>query len=514
MANIDKSRQATGSHIPRRKFIKECIAGAAGASALGTVGTSGLALGARPSAPRPNIIYIHSHDTGRHIQPYGYDVETPHLQRMAEQGILFRQAYAAACVCSPSRAALLTGMYPHNNGMLGLAHLGFSLNDYHQHLLWTLRRSAGYPATLIGLQHIAKNPDVIGYDKVQQFPGNHVEQVAPAAAQFLGNHPKQPFFLNVGFFETHRSFRKPRPQEPPAYTKPAHTLPDTPETRADMSGLRASIRALDWGMGVVLKALDDNNLTDNTLVIATTDHGISMPHMKCFLYDGGIEVRLIIRGPGGFEGGKLCDSLISQVDIFPTICDLLQIEPPGWLQGKSFLPVLHSFLPGHHPGATFREKYYSPSTRTVTAVTKNVPRVMEVRDEVFAENNFIVAYEPVRAVRTSRYKYMRHFGNRHRPVLCNTEDSPSKQVWMDYGWGERYVPTEELYDLVFDPNETANLAEDPTAAGALKDMRNRLDRWMHATNDPLLKGPIRPPRGALINSPDAISPTDHVERVS
>ena len=514
MDSSDQASQSSRPCMPRRKFIKDCVAGAAGASALGTLCGSGLALGDRPSPMRPNILYIHSHDTGRHIQPYGYDVETPHLQRLAEQGILFRQAYAAACVCSPSRASLLTGMYPHSNGMLGLAHLGFSLNDYHQHLLWTLRRSAGYYSALIGLQHIAKDPNVIGYDKVQEFPGNHVEQVAPAAADFLKNLPKQPFFLNVGFFETHRSFRNPGPDEQPRFTKPAHTLPDTPETRADMAGLKASIRALDWGMGVVLKALEDNHLADNTLVIATTDHGISMPHMKCFLYDGGIEVRLIIRGPGGFEGGNICESLISQVDLFPSLCDLLQIEPPGWLQGKSILPVLHPFLPGHHPGATFENKHYSPSTRKVTTVTESVPRIMEVRDEVFAENNFIVAYEPVRAVRTRRWKYIRHFGDRRRPVLCNTEDSPSKQVWMDYGWAERVVPKEELYDLLFDPNETSNRTEDPAALDALKEMRGRLDRWMHATNDPLLKGPIEPPCGAIINFPDDISPTDHVEKVS
>lgn len=509
----DQPSEGSERRIPRRKFIKDCVVGAASTSALGTLNSSGLALGERPSPMRPNILYIHSHDTGRHIQPYGYDVETPHLQRLAEEGILFRQAYAAACVCSPSRASLLTGMYPHNNGMLGLAHLGFSLNDYHQHILWTLRRSAGYYSALIGLQHIAKDPNIIGYDKVQEFPGNHVEQVAPAAAAFLSNHSKQPFFLDVGFFETHRSFRQPGPKDQPRFTKPAHTLPDTPETRADMAGLKASIRALDWGMGVVLKALEASRLAENTLVIATTDHGISMPHMKCFLYDGGIETRLIIRGPGGFEGGKVCESLISQIDLFPTICDLLQIEPPGWLQGKSILPIFHSFVSGVSPAGSFFYKYYSPSAHKVSTVTEAIPRIQEIRDEIFAENNFIVAYEPVRAVRTYRWKYIRHFGNRRHPVLCNTEDSPSKRVWMDYGWAERFVPVEELYDLVFDPNETSNQVADSAALDALTDMRGRLDRWMHDTNDPLLKGPVKAPPGAIINFPDEISPTGHMEVV-
>ena len=82
---------------------------------------------------RPNILYIHSHDTGRYIQPYGHAVPTPHLQKLAEQGTLFRNAHTVAPTCSPSRAGLLTGIYPHQNGMLGLAHRGFNLNDYDKH---------------------------------------------------------------------------------------------------------------------------------------------------------------------------------------------------------------------------------------------------------------------------------------------------------------------------------------------------------------------------------------------
>ena len=103
-----------------------------------------------PAAPmdstanfRPNIVYIHSHDSGRYLSPYGQSVPTPNLQRLAQEGILFRKAFSAAPTCSPSRAALLTGLYPHSSGMLGLAHRGFSLNDYQQHIVHTLK-AAGY----------------------------------------------------------------------------------------------------------------------------------------------------------------------------------------------------------------------------------------------------------------------------------------------------------------------------------------------------------------------------------
>src|SRR5580658_10425869 len=104
---------------------------------------------------RPNIVYVHSHDSGRYLQPYGQSVPTPNLQQLAQEGILFRKAFSAAPTCSPSRAALLTGLNPHSSGMLGLAHRGFSLNDYGQHIVHTLK-PAGYTSVLAGLQHVAK----------------------------------------------------------------------------------------------------------------------------------------------------------------------------------------------------------------------------------------------------------------------------------------------------------------------------------------------------------------------
>lgn len=100
---------------------------------------------------RPNIIYLNSHDTGRYVRPYGYSVATPKLQQLAEEGVVFRRAFSASPTCSPSRAALLTGRYPHEVGMLGLSHRGFSLIDHHQHLSHVLR-TAGYRTALAGLQ--------------------------------------------------------------------------------------------------------------------------------------------------------------------------------------------------------------------------------------------------------------------------------------------------------------------------------------------------------------------------
>ena len=144
------------------------------------------------AASPPNVLILHSHDTGRYLEPYGFPVSTPSLQQLAAQGVLFRQAFCAVPTCSGSRAALLTGQYGHSNGMIGLAHRGFALNDYSQHVVHTLR-DAGYWTGQIGEQHVAKRPDLVGYDHVVPVPTTHAETVAPLAAELLGGIPRRPF---------------------------------------------------------------------------------------------------------------------------------------------------------------------------------------------------------------------------------------------------------------------------------------------------------------------------------
>ena len=410
---------------------------------------------------RPNILYLHSHDTGRYVQPYGHAIATPRLQKLAEEGVLFRQNFCVTPTCSPSRAALLTGCYPHENGMKGLAHLGYSLNDYGQHIIHTLRRE-GYVSALAGVQHIASASAeeeawrVIGYDTCLE--GNQYER---QAASFLEGAPKTPFFLDVGFHETHREFPAIQDaSENPNYCLPPSPLPDTPETREDMARYKASARELDRKIGVVLDALERSGLAENTLVICTTDHGIAFPRMKCNLYDSGIGTMLIMRGPGGFAAGRVIDCMTSHLDIFPTVCGLLQIEPPSWLRGKSLLPLVSQETPVLH-------------------------------DALFFEINDHAAYEAVRAVRTERWKYVRRIDEHRTPVLLNCDNGESKSLWLNYGWEDQPVPEESLYDLVFDPNETNNLAGDAASQEILKVMRERLMRWMNASNDSLLNDHMR-----------------------
>ncbi len=420
-------------------------------------------------AAAPNILYVHSHDTGRYVQPYGHQVPTPNIQRLADQGLLFRQAFAAAAVCSGSRAALLTGQASHSTGMLGLAHRGYRLADTSRHLAHTLH-DHGYFTALLGEQHLAADPEDIGYEHVVAIESFHADLVAPAAVELIDDLPTdRPFFLSVGFFETHRAYFEPTSVRDALYSAPPPNLPDTPEIRRDVAAFKASARSLDHGVGAVLNALDERDLADNTLVILTTDHGIPFPGAKATLFDRGIGVMLIVRGPGGFHGGRVSDALVSQIDLFPTICELAGIERPQWLQGQSLMPLLRK-------------------------------EVDQVNDEIYAGITYHAAYEPQRAVRTERYKYVKRFDPQvDTVVLPNVDESPSKDLLLANQWTERKIPAEALYDLIFDPNEATNLAGDPAYEAVRERLAAKLHDWMVETDDPLLHGEVQPAPGTVFN---------------
>jgi arylsulfatase A-like enzyme len=360
--------------------------------------------------------------------------------------------------------------------MLGLAHRGFRLNDYRQHIVHTLR-GVGYVSVLIGSQHIASPPyssqDEIGYDKL--LPAELTsEGVSQAACKFLSGQPDQPFFLAIGFRETHRPFPSEEPTDDPRYTLPPSPVPDTSVTRQDMANFKTTVRQFDENVGEIMESLDASGLTDNTLVICTTDHGAAFPGMKCNLTDQGTGVMLLMRGAEGFTGGRVIDAMVSHIDVFPTVCELIGVDRPPWLEGESVIPLVTG-------------------------------RAEEIHEAVFSEITYHASYDPQRSVRTKRWKYIRRFGQRNTPVVTNIDDSPSKDLWVSSGWGDRTVPAERLYDLIFDPNEGRNLAGDPAHEPILEEMRQRLERWMKDTDDPLLEGDVPAPSGAKINDPDGIS---------
>ncbi len=432
-----------------------------------------------------NFIYIHSHDTGRYVQPYGHALDTPNLQRLAERGVLFRQAFCAAPTCSPSRAALLTGQSPHSVGMLGLEHRGHRLRSVNDHIIHTLH-AHGYTSALSGLQHIAGSGQEIGYHQV--LPNNGDTYLTQSAVDYLHQPHDMPFFLDVGFNRTHRTGQDSEGNQwhnrsdqvlgDPRYVRPPAPLPDTPRTRADFADFGACVHELDRLMGQVFDAVDAAGLADRTVILATTDHGIAYPGCKCNLTDHGIGVMLILRGPErlGLAGGKVIDAMVSQIDLFPTICQLVGIAPPSRLEGRSLLPLLRG-------------------------------DAEQVNEQVFAEVTHHAAYEPMRAVRTQRWKYIRRFDDTFdRTVLPNVDNSASKRLWADHGWAQRRAPRESLYDLIFDPNEACNLADSSDNAAVLQDMRTRLELWQHRTDDPILRGSLADLPGIVRTPQSAYSP--------
>ncbi len=433
---------------------------------------------------RPHILYLHSHDTGRYISPYGFKMPTPHMQQFAEAGVVFRQAYNAAPTCSPSRAALLTGSSPHSCGQLGLTNRGFNLRDPHKHLCHTLKQ-AGYRTALFGVTHVHENVDLLGYDQRTRFQvadryttDAGVEQVV----DFLRQDHAAPFFASIGFFETHRAFPAPDPALLRAGIAPPVPLPDTPETRRDMAAYATMVRKLDDHYGRILHALEDTGLAENTLVVMTTDHGLAFPRMKCCLTDHGMGVLLMLRGPG-FDGGRTVDGLVSQIDLFPTLCDYLDMPRPDWLEGRSLLPLVDGSR-------------------------------AEVNEEIFAEVTYHAAYEPQRAVRTRRYKYIRRYGREDTPPMANIDAGESKDVMLAYGLRERPADPVQLYDLIWDPHEMHNLAPDPGHQEVLADMSRRLDVWMTRTGDPLLQGPVPAPAGAYLNPHSHLHPHEAPQAAS
>ncbi|PZE20057.1 sulfatase family protein [Paenibacillus xerothermodurans] len=426
---------------------------------------------------KPNIIMMISHDTGRYLGSYGRHVATPGIDGLAQDGVRFDQYFCSAPQCSPSRGSILTGLYAHNHGMIGLSHLGFSIDEDKTTLPKELSK-AGYETVLIGLSHETigepggrsfTSSHALGYERVEHVcdPGNPDGNLAPLVADktiaFMREKAAaggdRPFFASVGFFETHRDFDAYEPEADPdeSIVVPDY-LPDTPNVRRDFAQFQGSVKVLDRAIERIYSELKATGLDKNTLIIYTTDHGIAFPRAKGTLLDAGLETALIMAWPTVIRGARSTSELLCNVDLMPTLLDIAGADIPPDLDGRSFLPLL-------------KEEPYEP------------------RDAFFCELTWHDRYHPMRGMRTERYKYVRNF-----------EDGPAVYLPLDIhrslaGRSVRedyYVPNvpEELYDLVNDPLEQHNLAYDENYAAQLQELRQRVERWMRETNDPLLQGPV------------------------
>ena len=425
-----------------------------------------------------NFVYVHTHDSGRFMEPYGVAADNPALSQLAREGILFRNMYCEAPTCSPSRSAMLTGTYAHCCGMLGLAHRGFSLNDYDKHLAHHLSRN-GYHTELIGVYHESdeNSVDKLGYNEwhFEKQDGNTATDLNHLALvkEFLkgAKSLEKPFFLSFGLLNTHRPFPKAKSGRQD-YVLPPFPVANTPENRLDWCDYLESLSEADYCVGELVNSLRENDFWDDTIVLFTTDHGPAYPNMKCNLYDTGTGVAFILRIPG--KAHKVCDALCSQIDVYPTICDLLNVEKPEWLQGKSMLPLIEG------------EKE-------------------EINEFVFSEITFHASYEPSRCVRSKGYKLIRFFDGGETRKMSNTDASSAKSIYFDRPLAHEPRPKELFFDLIADPAERINLADDPAYAGEYARHAKALDEWMAVTDDPMLRGEnmYTLGRGKLVTPPDA-----------
>ena len=359
--------------------------------------------------------------------------------------------------------------------MTGLAHRGWSLNDYGRHLVHPLRE-AGYWSALIGEQHLSVDPAVLGYDHVVDIGTTRVHSIAPAALQLLRSRPPQPFFLSIGFFETHREFFEPELGARRAVRRAAGA-PARHGRDARGHGVVQGQRAVA-GPGRRRRAarLDELDLVDNTILVLTTDHGLAFPGAKATLTDRGLGVMLIVRGPGGFLGGHVTDALVSQVDIYPTLCELAGAPLPDGLAGRSLLPLA-------------REE------------------IAEMRDELFAELTYHVAYDPQRAIRTRRHKLIRHFGDRLEPVLPNVDDSPSKACWSSRAGASACARARSSTTCSWTRARCATSPATPVrrCAGGPRGAAARVDG---RDRRPAPRRADRVPPGAWVNDPAGLSPDE------
>ncbi len=431
--------------------------------------------GEPPFADRggPNVVLITADDLGwRDISSYGNaDVETPNIDRLAAEGMRFSRAFVVASSCSSSRASLMTGQYPHTNGVTGLTHRHprAMLSPWHGTLADGLA-AVGYRTGLAGKWHVAPYLPSSWYGYHERMGGlvdMRITDMEPVL-DFVRRQREGPFYLELNFMQTHRddegafSFDPEFPVEPAAISIPSYlNLPDWPEIREELARYYSQMLAMDAMIGDLLGLLDEQGLGETTLVVLVSDNGPPFPGAKMTLYDRGIATPLVVRWPGRVAAGSERHALVSSIDLLPTILQAVGEPVAGDIEGRSFLPLLLGEVPDFH------------------------------RDAVFAEMTHHVGYIPTRAVRTERWKYIRNYSD-----IAIGLDQLADREWAqrlcerpEQPWKRRRVH-EELFDLTEDPHEQHNLARDADSVEVLEKMRDRLDIHMNQTEDPFLGAPF------------------------
>lgn len=496
------------------------------------------------TAPRWNILFCFADDWGRYASSYAAVdgkpslndcIKTPNVDRLAREGVLFRNAFVNAPSCTPCRSSLLSGRYFFNCGRGAI--LNGAVWDSAIPSFPLLLRDNGYQ---IGKAYKVWSPGTpadapfgeqkYAYEKAGRLPNNFSEEAVKLIEggasvdeakkkildQVRGNFdgflkdrkPNQPWLFWFGSTTTHRVWIKGSGKklwgiEPESLSgKMPKFLPDVPEVRQDIADYLGECQAFDAEIGVLLKQLEEAGELDRTLIVASGDHGMpGVPAGKCNLYDHGVKVTLAMRVPGG-KGGRVVEDFVRLPDLAPTFMEIGGVTPPANLYGKSLLPLLQSDKSGQiDPDRNW----------VVTGRERHVARARE-------EN---LPY-PMRALRTPDFLYIRNFAPDRWPMgspkastdkelpptremegntyvayadmdasptkawLIEHRDDPKLKWHYDFAFGKR--PGEELYDLKKDPDQTDNVAANPSYAKQKQELSTRLMKLLTDAGDPRVTG--------------------------
>jgi len=435
-------------------------------------------------AGRPNILWILSEDASPHIGCYGERaIETPRLDRLAREGVRFTNAFVTCPVCSPSRSALIAGMYQTTFGS-------------HNHRSGNDDPKAGGNRAYYESYHVPESIHLIpelffkaGYAVVNGGKGKEdynfiARSELYSGADWRNRAPGQPFFAQIQLHGgKDRNPKLAHPTDPARVVLPPY-YPDDPAIRQDWASYLDSWVKADADLGDVLDRLERDGLAESTVVFFFTDHGISHVRGKQFLYDEGIRVPLLVRFPDRRRGGTVRSDLVSLIDVAATSLDLAGIPIPDYVQGRAL------FAAGFEP----RRQVFSARDRC---------------DET---------PDLIRSVRTEQYKYIRNFmsyASQTQPNRYKDGKAIMRRMRALHEAGKLNElqarifapsrPTEELYDLKADPFETRNLAGDPDHQQVVGELRADLFEWMIASRDlGLIPEPILEEMGARYGSKYAV----------
>lgn len=447
---------------------------------------------------RPNILWITCEDMSPRLGSYGDSVvSTPHIDKLASEGVRFTNVFSVSGVCAPSRAALITGMYPTSFGAMHMRTTSHTatINEITDSAI--LNRPLYEAVPPVGAVTYAELFRRAGYYTTNnaktdyQFhnPISAWDECSNKAHWRNRTDANQPFFAVFNIGETHESkvwsnAHKPILVDTHKIAVPPY-YPNTPTIKKDIAIHYSNIIRMDSMVGNILQQLEKDGLLNNTIIFFFSDHGDGLPRMKRWTYDAGLKVPLIVRFPNKQAAGTIDERLISFVDFAPTVLSLAQIEIPEYMQGQAFL--------GEKKAQKEREYIFAARDRMDTAL------------------------DCIRTVRNKRYKYSKNYmpekpyvqfmPYRDRMPLMQELlrlNSENKLNEVQKLWFRTTKPKEELFDVIADPHEINNLADDEKYASIKKQLSDTLEKWILFTKDPLTM-----PETELVKKlwpPDGIQP--------